>query len=440
MRALKMSAVDCVPRIAVNARKQFWNENLDKLKQISIDMHALWRTCGSPRSGVINAARLRAKFDFKSAVKKAERDFDRTHYDELNELFINKDTNNFWKSWSAKFSKKSSSTTMIDGNSNDQKIADKFADHFCSLFVDSSNDVNAVNNYKHIASERSNETVLNSYSDVDLELVESCISALKPCKAAGHDGIAPEHLLFSHPCLVTHLKLLFALMFKHEYVPEAFGEGIIIPIVKDKNGDLKSSENYRPITLSSMISKVFELYLLEKFSNYLDTDSLQFGFKKKLGCRNALFALRCVLQYYNQRGSNVYIASLDATKAFDRVNHYTMFTILYRRGLPAVFVNLLINWYNKLSAQVRWNGLMSRVFCVKSGVRQGGILSPSSFNVYVNSIVVTLRLNGLGCYIKKCYVGCLMYADDLLLMSASVVQLQRMLDVCGRIGNDLGIV
>ena len=228
VRALKMSAVDCVPRIAVNALKQYWNENLDKLKQISIDMHAPWRTCGSPRSGVINAARLRAKFDFKSAVKKAERDFDRTHYDELNELFINKDTNNFWKSWSAKFSKKSSSTTMIDGNSNDQKIADKFADHFCSMFVDSSNDVNAVNNYKHIASERSNETVLNSYSDVDLELVESCISALKPCKAAGHDGIAPEHLLFSHPCLVTHLKLLFALMFKHEYVPEAFGKGIII--------------------------------------------------------------------------------------------------------------------------------------------------------------------------------------------------------------------
>jgi len=232
---------------------------------------------------------------------------------------------------------------------------------------------------------------------------------------------------------------LFALMFKHIYVPEAFGKGIIIPIVKDKNGDLQSSENYRPITLSSMISKVFELYLLEKFSNYLDTDLFQFGFKKKLGCRNALFAPRCVLQYYNQRGSNVYIASLDATKAFDRVNHYTMFTILYRRGLPAVFVNLLINWYNKLSAQVRWNGLMSRVFCIKSGVRQGGILSPSLFNVYVNSILVTLRLNGLGCYIKKCYVGCLMYADDLLLMSASVVQLQRMLDVCGRIGNDLGI-
>lgn len=87
------------------------------------------------------------------------------------------------------------------------------------------------------------------------------------------------------------------------------------------------------------------------------------------------------MQYYNQRGSNVYLASLDATKAFDRVNFYKLFTILYNRGLPPMFVNTLIDWYGKLSAQVRWKDKFSAVFGVSSSVWQGGILSLVLFNI-----------------------------------------------------------
>ena len=86
------------------------------------------------------------------------------------------------------------------------------------------------------------------------------------------------------------------------------------------------------------------MVLLELFSNFMETDQLQFGFKKKSRCSNALFVLRQISNDYNERGSNIYIASLDASKAFDRVNHFKLFSILLKKGFPVYLVDLTY-WY-----------------------------------------------------------------------------------------------
>jgi len=181
---------------------------------------------------------------------------------------------------------------------------------------------------------------------VSMGSVEDCVKMLKLNKAAGIDGLSAEHIINSHPCVIVHLKLLFTMMLSHSFVPDAFGMGIVIPIIKDKCGDVSSVDNYRPITLSPVVSKVFESLLLIKYSKHLRTDDLQFGFKKGIGCSNAIFALRQVIEYFNDRGSNIYIASLDASKAFDRVNHFKLFAILMKMGLPPSFVNIVVNWYS----------------------------------------------------------------------------------------------
>src|SRR5207244_8384946 len=102
-------------------------------------------------------------------------------------------------------------------------------------------------------------------------------------------------------------------------------------------------------------------------------------------------------------------------------------------------IDTIINWYSKLSVVVRWCGYDSSPMTVPSGVRQGGILSPLLFNLYVNCILTNLRRMDKGCHIRNLFLGCMMYADDLLLISASVIDLQRMLDMCGAIGVELGI-
>jgi len=72
----------------------------------------------------------------------------------------------------------------------------------------------------------------------------------------------------------------------------------------------------------------------------------------------------------------------------------------------------------------------SDVICLKCGVRQGGVLSPVLFTVYVNGVIKALSVSVYGCYFHSLFVGCIMYADDLLLLSPPLCDLQLMIDIC----------
>ena len=86
---------------------------------------------------------------------------------------------------------------------------------------------------------------------------------LKLGKASGPDELSAEHLVNAHPLLIIHLGLLFRDMAVHGYVPNDFGKGVIVPIIKDKLGNVNDTGNYRGITLIPVISKLFESVLLE---------------------------------------------------------------------------------------------------------------------------------------------------------------------------------
>jgi len=104
-------------------------------------------------------------------------------------------------------------------------------------------------------------------------------------------------------------------------ITDLFGHSIIVPLVKDRSDDISKLTNYRGISLSSVISKVFEYCLIDKCGNYWYSYDLQFGLKKHTGCANATYTVQQVSNYYTERGSTVYMTALDASKAFDRVNH-----------------------------------------------------------------------------------------------------------------------
>jgi len=129
----------------------------------------------------------------------------------------------------------------------------------------------------------------------------------------------------------------------------------VVPVVKDRLGNLCVSDNYRPVTLSPFVSKIFEYCVLHKFEGIFESDSLQFGFKKNLSCSHALFVLSQVTEYFVNHGSSVYIASLDASNAFDRVHHTKLFNKLLERGLSGRIIRVLIDWYGKLLCMVKCN-------------------------------------------------------------------------------------
>ncbi len=216
----------------------------------------------------------------------------------------------------------------------------------------------------------------------------------------------------------------------HKYFPEDMMKTVLIPIVKDKNESLASSDNYRPIAITSVLSKILELLLLQRTSTQLQTTANQFGFKPKHSTDMAIYSLKYVTEYYVSQNSPVYICYIDASKAFDRLNHWTLFLKLLDRGVHAVLVRSLAFWYCNQTFTVRWGSALSTPFYVVNGVRQGGILSPHLYNVYIDGLSHMLCKTHAGCYINGTCVNHFVYADDTVILAPSAQGLQDLLHVC----------
>src|SRR2546425_6335850 len=245
----------------------------------------------------------------------------------------------------------------INGSNDDKIVADAFADSFEAIYFDSASNDDAKKEFNQLLlSNASNRSVSQSelQSFFSVEQIDRCIRSLKLGKASGPDELSAEHLLYAHPSLVVHLRLLFCGLATHCYVPHNFGSGIIIPLLKDKLGKVNDLGNYRGITLIPVISKLFELVLLQICKPHLSTDDLQFGFKEGVGCCNAIFLLSETVDYFSTRGRSVFLAALDFKKAFDRVHHFKLFSSLVKARIPIWIILTLINWYEKLRVVVRW--------------------------------------------------------------------------------------
>ena len=137
-----------------------------------------------------------------------------------------------------------------------------------------------------------------------------------------------------------------------------------------------------------------------------------------------------VIDHYNRQGAVVYGCAMDLSKAFDLVEWFELFKVLDARNVSPVYLRILLYIYTNQCCDVKWNGALSDRFQVRNGVRQGAVSSPILFSVYINDLFLALRRSGLGCRMNGIFYGCLGYADDLLLVSASRSGLQSMVDMC----------
>ena len=150
-------------------------------------------------------------------------------------------------------------------------------------------------------------------------VIARLISELESGKFSGPDDISPESLKFADNRLSVYIHCVF-LYVSHGYVPHDVIKSTIVPIVKNKCGNLSESSNYRPIALATTFSKVFELVLVLKCEEYLFICSNQFSYKKGHSSDLCIYALKEFVKYYKKRSTSVFVTMLDASKAFDRVN------------------------------------------------------------------------------------------------------------------------
>ena len=137
--------------------------------------------------------------------------------------------------------------------------------------------------------------------------------------------MSADHFLYAHDILHVFLSLLFTSFITHGHLPSNFMKTALVPIIKNKTGDTSDKNNYRPIALVTAASKIFEICILEVLEMYLITHDHQFGFKSKHSTDMCIFTVKSIVKYYTRQHSPVYTCFMDASKAFDRINHWTLF-------------------------------------------------------------------------------------------------------------------
>ena len=156
--------------------------------------------------------------------------------------------------------------------------------------------------------------------------------------------------------------------------------------------------SYRPISLASALSKALEWCILLQYPEYFTTSGLQFGFKERMSTTLCTGTVKNVISRYMHEGSSVFACFLDASKAFDLVNHEILFNRLLERNFPVHLTRFFLTWYKDQRMCVRWKNAFSDSFPISNGVRQGGVLSPILFTIYIDDLLDNLRNCGVGCF------------------------------------------
>ena len=129
----------------------------------------------------------------------------------------------------------------------------------------------------------------------------------------------------------------------------------------------------------------------------------------------------------------------DVFGAFDRVEYCKLFQLLIDRNMCLMFLRLFLYMFTHQKLRVKWNGVCSELFDVTNGVKQGGILSPLLFCIYIDVLFECLRLANIGCFSGNVYVGSVGYADDVCLMAPSCHAVRKMLSVCVDFGQEYNV-
>ena len=181
----------------------------------------------------------------------------------------------------------------------------------------------------------------NLACSIGTEQVFNAIRKLNNDKRDGlQDYFYSNHITNASGRMHILLTLLINSMVIHGHWPPELLNSTIVSIPKDNRGSLSNSENYRGIALSNCIGlcKIIDTVLLNKYSAFLATSSLQFAFKKHHSTVLCTAILLETVSYFKELNSNV-----DASKAFDRINHGKLFRLLLQRGMPPLIVRFLIN-------------------------------------------------------------------------------------------------
>ena len=288
------------------------------------------------------------------------------------------------------------------------------------------------------------EDIDNQYFNrpISLDEVMLALRKLKPKKAAGPDQIIGEVLKQANLQIAPFFVKFFNVLFDFGIYPEQWTEAIIQPLYK--KGNVNDPGNYRGISLSDTSSKLYGMIINKRIQNWVEqnkiTGEYQAGFKSGYSCCDHIFTLMACVQKQFSNNRKLYACFIDFEKCFDTINRNLLWPILIKNGIKGKLFKCIRSMYQKVKTRVRCGDTLTDTINCTLGVKQGDICSPVLFSLFINELALEVIRNGrhgVTFPIDDFELFILLLADDVVLLSETVIGLQRQLNNLGRAANSL---
>ena len=395
--------------------KDWWNKDLEQLHQLKIKYNKLWLQTRNPHyRRIYNYYRSKARREEKQAARKS---VDRKAK-ELSRKFKKKKL--FWKAIEEE------DTEEMDAEIDAETLKKAYTEDFNNkiLTMDKTQEISLQEaNQKHYEEIVANKCI----RFCALKTTQGIIKSLKRNKASSVSKITNEEIKFGGKGLAIAITHLINCCLITRHVPSTISIGLIFPIVKDQKKDRKNIENTRPITLSEPLASIIEKYLLTQIEENFVEEPTQFGFRRSSSTGHAIFTLRETLMHHKEKNKSIVVCFLDFSKAFDKVNRPKLFDKL-KTILDDDHWAILYSYYTSTHIRLRDSDPTEAPIKTTIGVKQGGPLSPKLFAIYVNNMIRQVNESKLTCKLGEIETGVLLYADDTVVCTNTIADLNTVLN------------
>ncbi|KAL1447281.1 hypothetical protein WDU94_008893 [Cyamophila willieti] len=280
--------------------------------------------------------------------------------------------------------------------------------------------------------------------------IQRAISHLKNNKSPGADNITAEMIKAGEECTVDLLHKLYLQIWAEKRIPNDWKQALIVPI--HKKGSKNKCSNYRGISLLSVPSKILSRILYNRLYPLINNliNDTQCGFRGQKSTIDMVFTARQMVEKSLEQNTPLCIAFIDISKAFDSVNRDMLFKILEIVKCPPNTLQILKSFYDRTSSTVKIENCESPSFDIISGVRQGCVIAPLLFILYMQAITQNVTKNGVGgikikyrtdtdmisrrnlaakTKVNEQNIVDLMFADDCALLAKNAAQLQELVNL-----------